>query len=320
METQESYLNNKLVECSTGDIIKFTSSDPTYNKEAIYIADVNGEKLFELINNKEKIKISLEESDTNLFKITDLEFLYRNTSNTTSEKIDIISNDVEYEDYEDSIKQIRELSIWEREWSYNELKLSIIDSLSKNNILSYDYINNKAEKILDTLLNVTPKKFFDIQDIEHKPPIQNFINNNYRSLIKPLVYDSKKIYTKSNLLLNPEDDSIVYNDVIFTEPIHELLGSLEHFKKYNKNEINKDTYDNELHNTFQTTLSVNTPINNINDTVHYSNINLSHIPTISPTDTYYKSSNINNYTNLYRISNNSFIINKVLILLKKKLF
>ena len=36
METQESYLNNKLVECSTGDIIKFTSSDPTYNKEAIY--------------------------------------------------------------------------------------------------------------------------------------------------------------------------------------------------------------------------------------------------------------------------------------------
>ena len=318
METQESYLNNKLLECMTGDIIKFTSSDPNYNKEAIYIADINGEKMFELINNKEKIKITLEESETNVFKITDMEFLYRNISKPVSENIDIISNDVEYEDYEDSIKHIRELSIWEREWSYNELKLSIIDSLSKNNILSYDYISNKAEKILDTILNVTPKKFFDMEDIENKPAIHNFINNNYRSLLKPLVYDSKKIYTKSSLLLNPEDDSIVYNDVIFTEPTHELLGSLEHFKKYNKNEIDKDTYDNELHNTFQTTLSINTPINSINDTVHYSNINLSHIPTISPTDTYYKSSNINNYTNLYRISNNSFLINKGIDTIKNK--
>uniref|UniRef100_A0A6C0EHD1 Uncharacterized protein n=1 Tax=viral metagenome TaxID=1070528 RepID=A0A6C0EHD1_9ZZZZ len=303
MNIFESHLNKKLLECETGDIVKFISTDPNYNKEAIYITQINNEKLFEFVDNKEKIKLNLEESE-NPFKITDMQFLHKNTSESNSEDVEIISNQVEYEDYEDSKKYIRELSIWEREWSYNELKLSIIDSLNKNNTaLSYDYINSKSEKILDTILNITPIKFFDIKNTVNKPQINKFIKNNYTSLLNPFVYDTKKIYTKNALLLNPEDDSIPYNDTKFIEPMDELKGLLDYSDKYHQHEIDKDAYEKGLQDSFELT-------DNLNEKKIYTNINKSYIDTDLAPNTYYRSGIIESYIDVYRQSCNTFVINK----------
>ena len=118
-----SILNEKFSDLNIGDIIKFVSDNDTYNnKIAIFLSELNKKYLFQIVENS--LQISFNNFIENEYNINDIIIIKKKESLKTRKIVDDI---IEYEDFKDTHEITRELSIWEREWSREELKNSIIN-------------------------------------------------------------------------------------------------------------------------------------------------------------------------------------------------
>ena len=254
--TDYEQLKNILKKSITGNIIKFYAENLTYdNKEFITIYVNDNQGIFQQVNSKEIIKLDLNNLINNPYRILGINSHYTLKDTTDmSQTTEIISFDIDETKIEDIGSEIlfRELGIYERDYSYNEFKESIMSSLketiyTKNDIYTFSILDNKSEKLLDDMMNY--------QLTMSKKPIMNaFIDNNYDFLFKPIVKDIKKIYTSSPelLQLNELDDHTL-KDIYFSDFNKEMDAVQDINYKYYGNQIEKEEYLNYITNEYDYT-------------------------------------------------------------------
>jgi len=203
--------------------------------------------LLHLDETGEEIKLNLENLNDNEYDIKDIE-------DVLNPDLEIISTDFN-NNTQITIgehKYTRELSNFEKFWTYEQTKNSLIDTLientmkkNKDKINTYDAQSQKAEKILDVILNYSPKSS------DYKPLIDSFIKTDYSYICKPIVDDKKKIYTESNHLLNPEGETREFNNTIFQSFDFEQIMEFELYKELINKNINYNQYRQLLHSSFE---------------------------------------------------------------------
>ena len=298
---------SKLNDLNTGDIIQFVSKDETYNnKIAIFLSEVNKNYLFEILENN--LQIDFKNFTENDYGINDLTIIKKQESEKVRE---IIDNSIEYEDFKDTFEVTRELSIWEREWSREELKNSMIDTLYKEvkNTNKYDYINKKVETILDIIYKNSYTQSSNLNQFINKPLIEKFNKGDYSYIINPIIADKKKIYTKNSNLLSPDEDQLTYDNINFTSIDNEVSGIIKLSEMYSKNEIDRDDFENKLLNKFT--------IEEGDETVQFYNVNRPYINETKINNDYYKTASFDSSMNIYRFVENSLVINGTTDKIKK---
>ena len=249
-----------------GNIITFKSELDIYNNKDYIVVYVDKDiAIFKQTDTKKIIRLDLNNLNTNQYGIIGImdEYIIENILESPSiiiEPNDLIESNIEIEsnDFNESNGEnigedifIRELGIYERNYSYYELKESLINSLKetlykkKKSIYTYNYLDNKSEKLLQLMTN---KNLY----ISKKPIINKFINNNYDYLIKPIIDDIKKIYTISQELLDLNNsDENQFSNIYFANFTDEMLGTQELNMKYYKNNIDRNQYFNNLENNYE---------------------------------------------------------------------
>ena len=254
MKINSNDLKQIIINSNLGNVILFKSDIDEYNnKEYITIFSDTNNAIFKKNDTQEIIKLDLNDLENNQYGINDIieEYIIEDISEQLETKTNIVlSDEFDEQNIEDIGEEtfIRQLSLYERNYSYNELKESLIDSLkqtlyTKNNIYTYDFLNKKSELLLSLMMNENLYK-------PRKPIINQFINNNYEYLIKPIINDIKKIYTSSTELLqiNEQEDfqDKIFPDTHFSNFNNELMGLQDLNLKYYTNDIDRLQYLNYI--------------------------------------------------------------------------
>jgi len=262
-ESVKTKLNNILdkLDLQGAEIVRIIYEDEELNNDGVII--LYEKETLLVIETKDSKTIELDLSDEELkTDIVNIIILEKEISSSELEKkkeqIEVkskdseeslsLSNKLTFDDSDiliSTIKFIRESKPYEIIYSYNQQHNSLLEHLFDTNIykkMGQDELlfklENKATIFLDSSLeNYNSNK---------KPLIENFINNNYNDFIlKPLVYDIKKIYTKNQSFIDDDfDNQTLYPDIYFVNPDDELSAMIENIKNYhNKTDITKLQYD-----------------------------------------------------------------------------
>lgn len=240
--------------------VKINSTNPTYNVIAFFLTKTK-DNLVVLMNGSNKYLINLNTLSENPYGITSFE-LFDHTKPTVEPTtiVEMATRPLEGGIIEEGVEVqqeefIQEISQWQRIYSIEDMKESLINSLleleppsKRDNVTTYDRIRKTSDHFIKMILDYQKiqddKEIFDVKrkGDNFRPQLQTVLNGYFdQSLITPIVYDRKKFYTKDLKLLEPTDESIQFKDFVFLNFDEELevINQLYHLY-YKSNKKNGD--------------------------------------------------------------------------------
>jgi hypothetical protein len=243
--------------------VKINSTNPLYNTTAFFLTKTK-DNLVVLMSGSNKYLINLNTLSENPYGITSFDLIDRSKPAVEPTTIiematrplegGIIEEGVEVQQEE----FIQEISQWQRIYSIEDMKESLINSLleleppsKRDTVTTYDRVrktsNNFIRMILDYQKIQDEKEQFDVKrkGDNYKPQLETVLNGYFdQSLITPIVYDRKKYYTDNLKLLEPTDESIQYKDFVFLNFDEELEIISQLYNLYYKSNKKNGDYKN----------------------------------------------------------------------------
>ena len=269
--SQNTVLLDNFLKYQPGSLVKIVtknSESPYFNKTAIVVAVSveNDIAILSMVDTEENLVFNISNIDNNSYEIIGLTDVLSDNL-TISDEITLDENIVAGVE-----ETVRELGIWEKNYSHEEIKESLLDTLIQyhgtkktlNNTI-HSQLNRKAENILKLIKNITiSDKKFITKDDNYRPQINKILNNDYsHSLIKPIVFDKKKIYTEDPNLLKQsqglqDDDIVKIPNVEFTD-FNEEMDFIENlnnqYRMLRKNDISDIADANIIESTRDGTIT-----------------------------------------------------------------
>lgn len=254
--TDTQPLKETILKLKTAMTVVFNSTDETYNNVeyiTIFINEDENKATFKKKNSNEFIELDLNNLDSNPYGITHIAELYtiinvleetKMPSIVIPDEIEIITNVFEDEELDPfgTDVLIRELKTYERDFTYLEYKEDILQSLKdmehKMDVYTFYRLDRKAEFILNNITECNKNRTL--------PNL--FMDNNYHSILKPIVNDSKKIYTDVEPYLNGDID---IPNTYFTHFETEFKAMEKKYEDFFKGIVNRTEVNQHIHTQFE---------------------------------------------------------------------
>ena len=257
--TNTQNLKETILKLKTAMTVVFKSREDIYNNVeyiTILIDETRNVAMFKKKFSSDFIELDLNNLENNPYSITDISELYTvinilEDSKIQSNEMDIV-DDIEIVTNEfididispiGTDNFIRELKTYERDFTYLEYKEDILQSLknigNKNDVYTFDRLDKRAEFILNNLTNCNNSRTL--------PTI--FMDNNYHSILKPIVNDCKKIYTEVPEYLEGNIDS--HPNIYFTNFETEFNALEKMNEDFFTGILNRTDFYRNLHTQFE---------------------------------------------------------------------